>query len=148
MVTLTGDAVVKLTVGEGWTDPGASAVDQGDGTTAVASDLAYGLNRILKSGFKLDPSNDALLNLDANGGLLSETAIGTGYLTDGPGTGVSITTITAISGSTSTTPTATTSLTKATSSKSFTPPPSSPRFKALTNSASSTRMTAFHLARP
>lgn len=85
VITLNGDTVVKLEIGEAWTDPGATAQDQGDGTAYVVSDLEWNLGQLQKQGYKFDPSQDSYLDLNANGGLLAEKSLGIGIMTTGPG---------------------------------------------------------------
>ena len=83
-ITLSGPSTIKLEVGAEFVDPGASAVDEASGETQAFSDLDYLPGFLLHQGYLEDPGNDALLNLDNDGGLLAGNAVGARQFTNGP----------------------------------------------------------------
>ena len=84
VITLDGDATIKLSVGEAYTDPGFSAADASTHFAPVFSDLEYISGQLLHQGYK-QGRNDAKFNLNNNGGILNDTPAGQSFLTTGPG---------------------------------------------------------------
>ena len=73
-ITLSGPSTIKLEVGAEFVDPGASAVDEASGETQAFSDLDY-LPGTSSTRATWRTGNDALLNLDNDGGLLACYAV-------------------------------------------------------------------------
>lgn len=73
-ITLQGENVVRIKVGDAYVEPGFSATDQRDGDTLVVSNLNYKWNTLNVDGYLEAGRNDALLNYDNNGGLLALTS--------------------------------------------------------------------------
>jgi len=84
-ITLLGDKVMKVGVGETYTEPGFSATDTASGDVPVINDLSWTFGRIDRVGFMKDNATFADLDLDGNGGLLAMTPVGSGFVANGPG---------------------------------------------------------------
>ena len=84
-ITLAGDKVMKLGVGETYTEPGFTATDNASGDIPVFHDLSWTFGRIDRVGFMKDNATFGDLDLDGNGGLLSMTPVGFSFVSTGPG---------------------------------------------------------------
>ncbi len=84
VITLNGDAVIKIAIDETFTDPGATSADAFNGETHVLSSNTHNKNGLLHYGYKINNGKDTLLNFENDGGLFKQTVAGQGILTTGP----------------------------------------------------------------
>ena len=83
-ITLTGEPVLKLAIGDSFTDPGVTATDAADGIIHVVSDNILQRNALLHKGFKQNNINNDRLNFENDGGLFQDSPAGEKVFTTGP----------------------------------------------------------------
>ena len=81
-ITLTGEPVLKLAIGDSFTDPGVDFA--ADGIIHVVSDNILQRNALLHKGFKQNNINNDRLNFENDGGLFQDSPAGEKVFTTGP----------------------------------------------------------------
>ena len=77
VITLQGDAVVKLKVGTAYDEPGFSAEDVVDGPKSATSNFEWIQNTLSMSGYMVDGRDDQMMHLEGDGQLLALDPVGT-----------------------------------------------------------------------
>ena len=85
VVTLTGPAVVKLEIGETYTEEGATATDQATGAVPALDSLRYTFGQLAHFGYKGTANDNSYVDIANGGGLLGMTPAGETFFTNGPG---------------------------------------------------------------
>ena len=77
VITLEGKSVVKLKVGTAYVEEGFSAVDLAEGAVEAYSNLEWRSNQLKVTGYMIGGRDNNQLNFENDGGLLSQTPVGT-----------------------------------------------------------------------
>ena len=76
--------MLKLAIGDSFTDPGVTATDAADGIIHVVSDNILQRNALLHKGYKQNNINNDRLNFENDGGLFQDSPAGEKVFTTGP----------------------------------------------------------------